>query len=515
MVADAPRVLEPKHRAQALNRPLELKLTQPDEVFRYEIQANGKSQPCAMSATRLRCSVDKLGLQQGASYTLSLQRRFNGKAASKSLPVSVSILPSVKVLGASVKPEELVYTKPRNIDITLDKSVTKVEAKLEFMDGGKLTPVSAQVRTEGPRVLLAWSDDLPREKDFRLTLAAAAGSDGSVLEEPYSLRFRTSGGPRVLGVSIGSSSVAPDARAVVTFDQPLAADADIAHLAGIGGGGATISRQGSSQVAFALRNVPHCGAFSLTIAKGLMSAGGVPSSQSWSYGSRVTCRTTRTIGYSVRGRPIQAYFYGSGPSTVLFTGGIHGDEPSGVYIMQDWAAHLDANAYKIPAGRQVVVVPNLNPDGIASGQRYNAHNVNIDRNFPSSDWISDIGLGDGRVVPKGGGAVPLSEPETQAIANLTSSLQLRAEYSFHSQGALVGANKVADSVALGSRYAASVGYGTMFYNPEQIMGYTLTGEYEIWIGEKFGAPAVLIELPTHTGRYFSRHLNVLWTMVGA
>jgi protein MpaA len=207
-----------------------------------------------------------------------------------------------------------------------------------------------------------------------------------------------------------------------------------------------------------------------------------------------------------------AYFYGSGPTTVLFTGGIHGDEASGTYIMQDWAAHLDANAYKLAPGKQVVIVPNLNPDGIAANRRYNMNNVNVDRNFPSSDWISDITLTDGRVLPRGGGATPLSEPETQAIAELTSSLKVRAAISFHSSGALVGANKVADSVAIGSAYARGVGYGTMFYNPESIMGYTLTGEYETWMGEKFGIPAVLIELPTATGRYFSRHLSTLWAM---
>ena len=301
---------------------------------------------------------------------------------------------------------------------------------------------------------------------------------------------------------------------VVTFDQALAKDANVAGLASISGGNAAISRQGNNQIAFALRDVPMCATFSLAVAKGLMGENGVASAQDWSHGSRITCRQTKTIGYSVRGRPIVAHFYGTGPSTVLFTGGIHGNEPSGVYIMQDWANHLDANAHRIPAGKQIVVVPNLNPDGIATGQRYNASNVNLDRNFPSSDWASDITVLGGKVLPRGGGVNPLSEPETRAIANLTSSLQLRAMISYHSSGALVGANKVADSVAIGQRYATAVGYGTMFYNPESIMGYTLTGEYETWIGEKLGAPAVLIELPNSTGRFFPRHQNILWAMAG-
>jgi hypothetical protein len=313
-------------------------------------------------------------------------------------------------------------------------------------------------------------------------------------------------------VSIGGGGVEASARVVVSFDQALAADTNIARLASISGGGASITRQGGNQVVFALRGLPRCQAFTLNIAKGAMGESGAASTEDWTFASRVSCRSTKVIGYSVQGRPIQAYFYGSGGSTVLFTGGIHGDEASGTYIMNDWVADLDTNAHKIRAGRQIVVVPNLNPDGIAKGQRYNMNNVNIDRNFSSSDWISDITNANG-LVPRGGGGAPLSEPETKAIADLASSLSLRASISFHSSGALVGANKVADSVIIGSKYAAGVGYGTMFDNPEAVMGYTLTGEFETWLGEKFGTPAVLIELPTAKGRYFPRHQTMLWNMV--
>ncbi len=511
-VGDAPRVLGAVRPAQALSQPVELALSQRDTVFRYSLYADGKAQPCIVKSARLMCGVDRLGLKQGTEYALKLQRWFGDTKAGEASVVQITILPAIKVIGASVRPDELVYTKPRSLDVALDKPPVTAAAKLELLDGDKVAPVNARVKVDGVRVLLAWDEDLPREKTFRLTLTGAVAADGSLLDGAYSLNFRTSGGPTVLGVNIGGAGVAGDARVVVTFDQTLSKDIDIARLAGVSGGGAIISRQGK-QVVFALRGIPPCGAFTLNIAPGLVSEDSVASGQGWSHASRINCRSTRTIGYSVRGRPIQAYFYGSGPTTVLFTGGIHGDEASGTYIMQDWASHLDVNGYKIPAGKQVVIVPNLNPDGIALGRRYNVNNVNIDRNFPSSDWISDISLVNGQVLPRGGGVVPLSEPETKAIADLTSSLQLRAAISYHASGAVVGANKVADSVAIGSRYAAGAGYGTVFYDPEATFGYTLTGEYETWIGEKLGAPAILIELPTKGGRYFSRHLNMLWSMV--
>ena len=49
---------------------------------------------------------------------------------------------------------------------------------------------------------------------------------------------------------------------------------------------------------------------------------------------------------------------------------------------------------------------------------------------------------------------------------------------------------------------------------EEIMGYTFSGQYETWISEQLGKPAILIELPTATGRYFSRHQSIMWQMVG-
>jgi murein peptide amidase A len=513
-VGEAPKVLGASTQpAQALSQPLKLRLSQPDRVFRYYLTTGGKAQLCQVASSHLACGVDQLGLTQGATHTLMLQRRFEDRPAGDTQGVQVAILPATKVTASIPMPEETVYSKPKAAEITLDKPLAAATATLELVNGNAFTPVNAQVTVAGAKVLVNWNEDLPRERTLRLVLRTATASDGSRLDGAYAVQFRTSGGPRVVGVSIGGSGVAGNARVVVTFDQALASNANVTGLAGISGGGASISRQGNNQVVFALRDLPRCAPFTLSIAKGLLSESGIASTQDWAHASRIMCRTTRTIGYSVRGRPIVAYFYGSGPSTVLFTGGIHGNERSSTYIMDDWVAHLDANAHRIPAGRQVVVVPNVNPDGIAINQRYNAHNVNLDRNFPSSDWISDIGLSNGQVLPQGGGPTPLSEPEARALADLANGLQLRASISFHASGSVVSANKVADSTAIATLYARSVGYDTVFANPEATFGYTLTGELETWVGEKFGTPAILIELPTATGRFFSRHQGVLWTMV--
>jgi hypothetical protein len=180
--------------------------------------------------------------------------------------------------------------------------------------------------------------------------------------------------------------------------------------------------------------------------------------------------------------------------------------------MQAWVDYLYANGYKIPADKRVVVVPNTNPDGIASGSRNNVNNVNLGRNFPTSNWKADIETASGLLV-NGGGKGAGSEPETAALIKLTRQLRPRLEVSFHAQGSLVGANKFSDSVAIGDIYAKLVGYKTMFYNAEAVMGYPMTGEYEDWMGEEMNIPAILIELPRTSGNYLTSQLDALVRML--
>ena len=96
---------------------------------------------------------------------------------------------------------------------------------------------------------------------------------------------------------------------------------------------------------------------------------------------------------------------------------------------------------------------------------------------------------------------------------LTSQLHPRLEVSYHAQGSLVGANKYADSTTIGDIYASTVGYTTMYYDAEEVMGYPLTGEYEDWMGEQMTIPAILIELPSDYGNYLTSQLTAIKKML--
>ena len=130
--------------------------------------------------------------------------------------------------------------------------------------------------------------------------------------------------------------------------------------------------------------------------------------------------STRTIGHSALGKPITCWTMGSGPSTVLIIASIHGDEPAGTPLVRELADHLTSQP-NLLVGRRVVIVPVANPDGYAKGIRHNARGVDLNRNYPASNYRN------GNVH----GSAPLSEPESVAIHKLLTAHRPASIVSFH------------------------------------------------------------------------------------
>ncbi len=94
---------------------------------------------------------------------------------------------------------------------------------------------------------------------------------------------------------------------------------------------------------------------------------------------------------SVNGVPI--FYYerkGNGSSkqpahNILTFALIHGDEyPSGS-VARSWMERLTT----IEPRNNWRIVPILNPDGVKKHTRMNAHGIDINRNFPTNDWVAD------------------------------------------------------------------------------------------------------------------------------
>lgn len=488
-------------------KPLLIPLSTPDVINTYTVRQDNKSATCVPADEGVSCAIKQLALSTDTPYDLSLHRSFQGGEAQQLEEVPVRTLTAMQLKDSTVKNEAIIYDTPEAFSFTFDREVEAVEGSLRLK--GKTADIATTLSAAGKTVTVTPDAPLPRNAEYVINLEQVTGKDGSSLAEPIVTIFTLSGGPKVTGVSIEGSNVPQSSTIVVTFDQKLKEGADIAKFARITGINATLSRASDNSIAFTVNSAPLCAGFSIGIDKGIPSGtNSEVSAEGWKFNSRITCGYSSVIGYSVYGRPIISYTFGSGASTILFTGGMHGSEPSGTSTMHAWVYYLQSYGYQIPADKKIVIVPNTNPDAIAVGSRNNANNVNIDRNFPSANWRPDIDTAIG-LLPTGGGTSAGSEPETKALIALTRQLRPRLEVSFHAQGSLVGANQFGDSSAIANTYGNTVGYSSMIGNAEEVMGYSITGEYEDWMGEEMGIPAILIELPTHSGNYLSSQLTAL------
>lgn len=145
---------------------------------------------------------------------------------------------------------------------------------------------------------------------------------------------------------------------------------------------------------------------------------------------------------------------------LLLMGGVHGDEPEGVWL---------ANATLELLGREPqhvrvpwILIPSLNVDGLSRRTRGNGRGVDLNRNYPSRNWSPAFEKE--RYHP---GESPASEPETQAVVKLITELEPRLLIHCHSWKPCIvyagdPARKDAERLARASGYEmrTEIGYPT-------------------------------------------------------
>lgn len=504
--------VKPLEKQLAATLPLKLALNSPDEVFSYKVAVDEKRLDCETNEKVIHCDIKKLSLSQGTKYTLALERYFNEKKVVTIAKTPIETLRAATVTGVSIKQGEMVFSKPKNAQLKLDKALT--DAKVELIkidDKGDRQPIAIESRIVGDIVDINWSEELPRRIGYELILKDVIAKDGSALAAPYIVPFKTSGGPKVTGISIGRTKVPIGATAVITFDQALSEKQDI-QKAVSATGGAKVTGVKGNQVTVSTAGIPRCGAFTITVNDALVSGYDITGGSGWQYSARTACYTVGSIGTSVKGRSILAYYFGSGANHVVYTGAIHGDEVSTRSLMLRWIDDLEANPQNIPSDKTIVVVPVLNPDGYAKGTRVNANNVDLNRNFNVSDWKKDVTTVTNKPFPGGGGAAPMSEPETKAIANLVARLRPSLVLSYHSVAGIVAANLAGNSASLASSYAGMSGYRNATGSTASVFDYQITGTADDYFAEKLGVRSILIELGSQSYHQFERNQKAMWAM---
>lgn len=181
------------------------------------------------------------------------------------------------------------------------------------------------------------------------------------------------------------------------------------------------------------------------------------------------------LGRSEQGRPIIAWETGdtNAKRRVLVVGCIHGNEPAGIAI-----ANAVARA-RAPAGTDVWVVPDLNPDGVAAGTRQNGRGVDLNRNFPYR-WQPLRGS-------SYSGARALSERESRIAYRLISRIHPTTSIWFHQHLGIV--DESGGDLRVERHFAQLVGMRT-----ERLTRYP--GSVAGWENHAFpGTTAFVVELP--------------------
>lgn len=200
-----------------------------------------------------------------------------------------------------------------------------------------------------------------------------------------------------------------------------------------------------------------------------------------------------SLGQSVNAHDILAYTnHDNAKSYLYLMAGVHGDEPESVFVLTELFKWLQNQTLTLP----IIVIPTLNPDGLAAKTRVNANQVDLNRNWPTSDWTEKYN--GARYFP---GKMPLSEPENIALSKLFGKFPPKLIITFHSwKEAVLDHNKQALAVA---EYIANYNH----YKVTDNIGYPTPGSLGKYADENLKCGILTYELPEANS---SKPMQQIW-----
>lgn len=207
----------------------------------------------------------------------------------------------------------------------------------------------------------------------------------------------------------------------------------------------------------------------------------LPARASVEPGGRPAVVEARTIGLSVRGRPIRAWRLGEpGKRVIVLVSTMHGDEPRTRRILESLREGPPLT------GIDLWVIPTYNPDGLARGSRRNARGVDLNRNFPYK-WADLDGSHES-------GPRAASEPETRAMMAFLEEVRPKRVISFHQP--LHGV----DTDTLDAGFARRLGRALRLPRTSLDCGGLCHGTMTMWFNRRFGGSALTVEYGARPSR---------------
>lgn len=224
--------------------------------------------------------------------------------------------------------------------------------------------------------------------------------------------------------------------------------------------------------------------------------------------TRIPDANAFSIGRSSEGREILAWRFGTGERILLIVGGVHaGFESNTVLLVNELITHFQSTPASVLPGMSLVLVPVLNPDGLARGRRsegrFNANGVDLNRNW-GCGWSAEAYWQTNRVDP---GVRAFSEPETQSLANFVRQQPPASAIFFHSAASGVFAGRC-EGQRVSEALAAVYGEASGYPYGEPFSAYPVTGTAASWMDGQ-GIPAVDLELSGTRDTEFVRNLRAL------
>ncbi|HQG57766.1 MAG TPA: DUF2817 domain-containing protein [Candidatus Dojkabacteria bacterium] len=202
-------------------------------------------------------------------------------------------------------------------------------------------------------------------------------------------------------------------------------------------------------------------------------------------------------------------------NTFFYFGAIHGNEANTAHLVDKWKSDLIQHCNSIPQNTNIIILPSINPDGVAINNRFNSNSVDLNRNFDTKDWQQITYLTDGKTFLNGGGNHPFSEKETQLIRDIILLTRPELTISFHSWGRVIVPADINNSYTYANYYSDYSGYYVEDITAsaeDSSFNYVTTGSFNVWMASN-KLSALTIELWDLENDDWGRNRLALWDTI--